>query len=135
MLWHFRAQKDINVMRHPVDSSAWCCADSFCPEFAKEARNVTLGIATDDFNPNGCFGLNYSCWPVILCPYNLPPSMCMKREFFMLCLLISDPRASGKDIDVYLQPLIEELKELWNDGVMTFDSFTGSEFLMRARLL
>ncbi|XP_026420666.1 uncharacterized protein LOC113316735 [Papaver somniferum] len=88
MLWHFRAQKDINVMRHPVDSSAWRCADSFFPVFAKEARNVTLG-----------------------------------------------PRAPGKDIDVYLQPLIEELKELWNDGVMTFDSFTGSEFLMRARLL
>ncbi|XP_026410872.1 uncharacterized protein LOC113306110 [Papaver somniferum] len=135
MLWHFRAQKDINVMRHPVDSSAWRCADSFCPEFAKEARNVTLGIATDGFNPNGCFGLNYSCWPVILCSYNLPPSMCMKREFSMLCLLISGPRAPGKDIDVYLQPLIEELKELWNVGVMTFDSFTGSEFLMRARLL
>ncbi|XP_026433102.1 uncharacterized protein LOC113330515 [Papaver somniferum] len=122
-------------MRHPVDSSAWRCADSFFPEFSKEARNVTLGIATDGFNPNGCFGLNYSCWPVILCPYNLPPSMCMKREFSMLCLLISGPRAPGKDIDVYLQPLIEELKELWNDGVMTFDSFTGSEFLMRARLL
>ncbi|XP_026458781.1 uncharacterized protein LOC113359345 [Papaver somniferum] len=130
-----RAQKDINVMRHPVDSSAWRCADSFFPEFSKEARNVTLGIATDGFNPNGCFGLNYSCWPVILCPYNLPPSMGMKREFSMLCLLISGPRAPGKDIDVYLQPLIEELKELWNDGVMTFDSFTGSEFLMRARLL
>ncbi|XP_026459461.1 uncharacterized protein LOC113360133 [Papaver somniferum] len=135
MLWHFRAQKDINVMRHPVDSSAWRCADSFFPEFAKEARNVTLGIATDGFNPYGCFGLNYSCWPVFLCPYNLPPSMCMKREFSMLCLLISGPRAPGKDIDVYLQPLIEELKELRNDGVMTFDSFTGSEFLMRARLL
>ncbi|XP_026459565.1 uncharacterized protein LOC113360250 [Papaver somniferum] len=135
MLWNFRAQKDINVMRHPVDSSSWHCADSFYSEFSKEARNVTLGIATDGFNPNGCFGLNFSCWPVILCPYNLPPSMCMKREFSMLCFLISGPRAPGKDIDVYLQPLIEELKELWNDGVMTFDNFTGSEFLMRSRLL
>ncbi|XP_026452087.1 uncharacterized protein LOC113352488 [Papaver somniferum] len=61
--------------------------------------------------------------------------MCMKREFCMLCLLISGPREPGKDIDVYLQPLIEELKELWNDGVMTFDSFTKSEFLLKARLL
>ncbi|XP_026455351.1 uncharacterized protein LOC113356433 [Papaver somniferum] len=92
MLWHSRAQKDINLMRHPVDSSSLCRADNFCPEFTKEARNVTLGIATDGFNPNGCFCLNYSCWSVILCPYNHPTSMCMKREFSMLCLLISGPR-------------------------------------------
>ncbi|XP_026415827.1 uncharacterized protein LOC113311195 [Papaver somniferum] len=78
MLWHSRVQRDVNVMCHPVDSTAWRCADNFCPEFAKEARNVTPGIATDGFNPNG-------------------------------------PRAPGKDIDVYLQLLIEELKELWND--------------------
>ncbi|XP_026384808.1 uncharacterized protein LOC113280396 [Papaver somniferum] len=135
MIWHSRAQKDVNIMRHPVDSTAWRCTDKFCPEFAKEARNVTLWIATDGFNPNGCFGLNYSCWLVILCPYNLPPSMCMKRKFSMLCLLISVPRAPGKDIDVYLQPLIEELKELWNNSVMTFDSFTKSEFMLKERFL
>ncbi|XP_026398882.1 uncharacterized protein LOC113294722 [Papaver somniferum] len=135
MLWHFRAQKDICVMRHPVDSSAWHCADNLCLEFAKGAQNITLRITTDGFNPNGCFGLSYSCWPMILYPYNLPPSMCMKREFSMLCLLISGLRAPSKRIDVYLQSLIEELKELWNEGVMTFDSFTNSEFLMRARLL
>ncbi|XP_026439681.1 uncharacterized protein LOC113338483 [Papaver somniferum] len=135
MLWHSRAQKDAHIMRHPVDSTTWRCADNFCPEFAKESQNVTLGISTDGFNPNGCFGLNYSCWPVILCLYNLAPSMCMKREFSMLFLLISGPRAPGKDIDVYLQPLIDKLKELWNDGVMTFDNFTKSEFLLKARLL
>ncbi|XP_026419434.1 uncharacterized protein LOC113315360 [Papaver somniferum] len=135
MLWNSRAQRDVNVMRHPMDSTAWRCADNLCPEFSKEARNVTLGIATDGFNPNGCFAMNDSCWPVILCPYNLPPSVCMKHEFSMLCLLISGPRAPGKDIDVYLQPLIEELKELSNDGVMAFDSFTDSEFLLKARLL
>jgi len=27
----------------------------------------------------------------------------------------------GNDIDVYLEPLISELKELWFDGVQTFD--------------
>ncbi|KAA0048563.1 uncharacterized protein E5676_scaffold600G002050 [Cucumis melo var. makuwa] len=27
----------------------------------------------------------------------------------------------GKELDVYLQPLIDELKELWNNGVRTFD--------------
>ncbi|XP_026428097.1 uncharacterized protein LOC113323968 [Papaver somniferum] len=69
MLWNSRAQKDVNIMRHPVDSTA------------------------------------------------------------------TRPKSTSKDIDVYLQPLIDELKELWYDGVMTFDSFTKSEFLLKARLL
>lgn len=59
----------------------------------------------------------------------------MKREFSILVLLISGPRAPGKYIDVYLEPLIEELIVLWNEGVLTYDSFSKTEFVMRARLL
>ncbi|XP_026431852.1 uncharacterized protein LOC113329072 [Papaver somniferum] len=43
MTWHSREKSDINVMRHPVDSSAWRCADSFSPEFAKEQGMLHLG--------------------------------------------------------------------------------------------
>ena len=53
--------------------------------------------------------------------YNLPPWMSMKPEYCMLSLLIPGPRSPGNDIDVYLQPLIEELKELWELGVETCD--------------
>jgi len=38
-------------------------------------------------------------------------------------------------IDVYLQPLIDELKHLWEVGVQTYDSFTKQNFCMRASLL
>ena len=55
----------------------------------------------------------YNTWPVVLIPYNLPPLMCMKQQFFMLSLLIPGPTAPRNDIDVYLQPLIYELQELW----------------------
>lgn len=134
MIWHYVAQSCINIMRHPVNSSAWRCADRLSPELAKEPRHVTLGISTDGFNPNGCFGGSHSCWPVIVKPYNLAPSMCMKREFSILVLLISGPREPGKDIDVYLAPRIEELITLWK-GVLTYDSFKKSEFVMRSRLL
>ncbi|CAM8882783.1 unnamed protein product [Rhodiola kirilowii] len=41
----------------------------------------------------------------------------MKRKYMMLSLLISGPRQPGNDIDVYLAPLIEDLKLLWNEGV------------------
>ncbi|XP_027912627.1 uncharacterized protein LOC114172228 [Vigna unguiculata] len=39
------------------------------------------------------------------------------------------------DIDVYLRPLIEELKELWNTGVETFDSHKKEVFHMHATIL
>ncbi|XP_026453753.1 uncharacterized protein LOC113355176 [Papaver somniferum] len=133
MTWHSRAKSDINIMRHPIDSSAWRCADSFSPEFSKEPRNVTLGISTDDFNPNGCFGLA-RCWPVIICIYNLPSSLYMKPEFSLLSLLVSGPKAPSKNFDVYLEILVDELKKLW-DGVLAFDAFSKTEFLMRSWLL
>ncbi|GJV51766.1 hypothetical protein Tco_1447507 [Tanacetum coccineum] len=41
---------------------------------------------------------------------------------FMLTLLIPGPKSPGKDIDVYLRPLIDDLKDLWaKPGVETID--------------
>ena len=45
----------------------------------------------------------------------------MKRPSFMLLLVIPGPFSPRNDIDVYLQTLIEELKELWDVGVETYD--------------
>ncbi|TYK21769.1 GDSL esterase/lipase [Cucumis melo var. makuwa] len=39
---------------------------------------------------------------------------CKKESNFFMSLLIPDLRSPGREIDIYLQPLIEELKELWN---------------------
>jgi hypothetical protein len=39
------------------------------------------------------------------------------------------------DIDVYLQPLIEELQELWNVEVRSFDVSKRKHFMMRAQLM
>ena len=41
----------------------------------------------------------------------------------MLSLLISRPKQSGNDLDVYLAPLIDDLKSLLNVGVETYDAF------------
>ncbi|GJS48091.1 hypothetical protein Tco_0598212 [Tanacetum coccineum] len=79
-------------------------------DFAAEPRNVRLGLAADGFNPFGNLSQSYSMWPVILTTYNLPPWLCMKESSFMLTLLIPGPKSSGKDIDVYLRPLIDDLK-------------------------
>ena len=35
--------------------------------------------------------------------------------------MISGPKQPGNDIDVYLNPLLEDFKLLWVDGVEVFD--------------
>nr|GEU48923.1 hypothetical protein [Tanacetum cinerariifolium] len=79
-------------------------------DFTKEPRNVRLGLAADGFNPFGNLSQAYNMWLVILTTYNLPPWLCMKESSFMLTLLIPGPKSLGKDIDVYLRPLIKDLK-------------------------
>ncbi|KAL6327397.1 hypothetical protein AAG906_019710 [Vitis piasezkii] len=110
------------VLRHPEDSEVWKDFDNQYPWFAQDARNVRLGLATDVCG-------------IVLVPYNMPPWKCMKESFFMMSLLIPGPHAPGKDIDIYLRPLVDELKELWHDGVHTFDMSSGDYFRMHACLL
>ena len=59
----------------------------------------------------------------------------MKDPFFMMSLLIPGHRAPGFDIDVFLRPLIDELKELWKVGVETYDASNGQNFQLHAALL
>ena len=59
----------------------------------------------------------------------------MKRKFVMLTMLISGPKQPGNDIDVYLAPLIEDLKMFWEEGVECFDGSREETFTLRALLL
>ena len=59
----------------------------------------------------------------------------MKQTSFILSLIIPGLKSPGMDTDVYLQPLIEELQELWNVGVCTFDASNKTSFVMRAELM
>ena len=60
----------------------------------------------------------------------------MKPEYLMLSLLIPDPQSPGKDMDVFLQALVEELKDLWESGIETRDAANDRKvFKMRAALL
>ncbi|XP_051133097.1 uncharacterized protein LOC127252810 [Andrographis paniculata] len=135
MRWHAEGRVDDGKMRHPADSPAWKSFDHRYPTFSEEIRNVRLGLATDGFNPFGNMSVSYSIWPVVLVIYNLPPWLCMKQPSFILSTIIDGPHGPGDRIDVFLQPLIDELKELWYDGVRTYDASTKEDFQMRAALL
>ena len=104
-------------------------------DFSKEPRNVRFGLATDGFNPFRNMNLSYSIWPIILIPYNVPPWICMKETNFFLSVIVPGRKAPGKDIDVYLQLVVDELKELWKNGVLVYDSHIGRKFRVYAALL
>lgn len=135
MVWHAERRQVDGVLRHPADSPAWEKLDSLDPSFGSEPRNVRLGLASDGFNPFGMMSLSHSTWPVIISVYNLPPWLCMKQPYLMLSLLIPGPKSPGNDIDIYLQPLVEELKTLWEHGLPTFDAVKKETFIMRAAVL
>ena len=59
----------------------------------------------------------------------------MKTPYLMLTLLIHDPSSPDKDIDVFLRPLVDELKELWDDRVIVKDSISQRNFKLCASLL
>ena len=99
-------------MCHPADGEAWKHFDEVYSDFAKDERNLRLGLATDGFNPFSEQNSRYSMWPVFVVPYNLPPWACMQESNFMMALLIPGPKSPGKDFDIFLEPLIE----VFNDG-------------------
>ncbi|XP_074336335.1 uncharacterized protein LOC141673484 [Apium graveolens] len=121
----------------PADSPSWRNIDYRWPAIGSDARNNRLALSADGINPhtNGLTN-KYSCWPIVLETYNLPPWLCMRRKFMMLTILVSGPHEPGNDVDVYLQPLIDDLKKLWEEGEPNvYDAYTKSYFTIKAILL
>ncbi|XP_073121393.1 uncharacterized protein [Henckelia pumila] len=135
LTWHAETTRVAGQLRHPSDSPSWRLVDHMWPDFESEPRNLRLALAADGINPHSNLSSRYSCWPVMLTTYNLPPSMCMKRKFIMLTMLISGPKQPGNDIDVYLEVLVEDLQRLWEgvDGV--YDAYRRQFFTLKAVLL
>jgi hypothetical protein len=66
---------------------------------------------------------DHNTWPVILSMYNIPTYLCQKRKYLFLTVLISSPRQLGIDIDVFLEPVMEEFDKPWRVGAPMFDAF------------
>nr|ABG65965.1 transposon protein, putative, CACTA, En/Spm sub-class [Oryza sativa Japonica Group] len=123
MRWHAEERQQDGMLRHPADSSQWRNIDRKFKEFGKDARNIRFGLSTDGMNPFGEMSSGHSTWPVTICIYNLPPGYARRGS----------PKQPDNDIDVYLRPLVEDLKLLWkNEGVPVWDEDKQEEFNLRA---
>jgi hypothetical protein len=128
--WHKEGLVSDGKMRYTSDSEAWKHVDRKYEWFALDARNIRLGLASDGFNLFWMQNVTYTTWPVVLIPYNLPSWLCQKQPYWIPGL-----KSPGMSIDVYLRPLIEELKELWDNGVETWDEKDKKNFKLHAILL
>ena len=68
-------------------------------------------------------------------PYNLPPELCMTSQYIFLTCIIPGPRNPKVLIDVYLQPLIDELNLLWHEGVELYNVSMKQNFRLHATLM
>jgi hypothetical protein len=121
-------------MLHPCHGEAWKQFDANHPDFEEDARNVRLGFAIDGFTSYKLNAASYSCWPVFWVPYNLPPGVCMKPEYIFLAMVIPELEHPRKNLSILLQPLVDELLQLWT-GVETWDASVKQKLTMRAAYL
>ncbi|XP_071708869.1 uncharacterized protein [Rutidosis leptorrhynchoides] len=121
--WHAEDRKNDGKMRHVADSLQWKNFDKDFKEFGDEIRNIRFGLSSDGINPFGDLSSRHSTWPILLCIYNLPPWLCMKKKYIMMSLLIQGLKQPGNDIDVYLQPLVDEMMELWSTGIHVYNAY------------
>jgi hypothetical protein len=74
----------------------------------------------------------HSTWPVIMCIYNLSPWLFHQRKYLLLTTLISGPKQAGIDIDVFLEPLMEDMQNLLEHGVNVWDEYKKEHFNLKA---
>lgn len=105
--------------------------DSLQRLYFDQETDIALGICTDGF----CvFDMrNLSAWPILLINYNLPPEIHYKLENFIPVGIIPGPKGV-KDINSFLEPLVEELIEL-AQGVRATDVVNERTLALRAHLI
>jgi hypothetical protein len=64
--------------------------------------------------------------------YNLPSWLCHNRKYLLLTTLISGPKQAGIDIDIFLEPLMEDIQKLWEHGVNVCDEYKKEHFNLKA---
>nr|AAM08850.1 Putative tnp2 transposase [Oryza sativa Japonica Group] len=106
MCWHEEGHKKDGMIRHPADARQWINFDAQYREFAKDPRNIRFALSIDGVNPFGDMSSSHSTWP--------------------------GPRQSGIDIDVFLEPLLEDIADLWKEGLKVWDEYLREYFTMKA---
>jgi Transposase family tnp2 len=95
--------------------------------FFEDPRDIALAFSTD--------GLAFftvgtdSVWPLLLINLNLRPAERFKKHNLILCGIIPGPK-NPKDIQSFLRPIVDELKQLTIGINNVYDAFTKTHFTL-----
>jgi hypothetical protein len=115
-------------MLHHFDGEAWKQFNRVYPQFFLKPWNICVGLYTNEFNLFGSFVAPYFYWSVILIIFNL-------LEFMFLSMFIHDSNIPGRNINSFLQALINELKQLWSSETLMYDVSRKQTFQMMTALI
>ena len=114
MQWNAQNKSTDGKQRFVADSKMWMEFDSIWPDLSQYRHNMRLGLALDGVNLFSDQSTKWSTWKAFLINYNLPLGLETKPFFLMLSLIIPRNKSVTSDtIDVYLEPLFDEIAELW----------------------
>ena len=132
-LYSNKRKKGNAKLRHPVDARQRKKFDErYYLEIKKDPRNFRLVLSTNGMNLFVERTSTHNTWPVILTMYNLPIWLSQKRKYLQLSILIQGPKHPGIDIDIFLEPLMQEMETLWKEGINIVDGFMQQPFNLRA---
>jgi hypothetical protein len=93
--------------------------DTWPDKFKDLIQILLLSISMDGVNTYSPQNTNYFVCPLVVINNNNPPWLSMKNQHLVLDLIVSG-RRQVKRMDVYLQPLINEFKKLW-EGIHVYN--------------
>jgi hypothetical protein len=134
MIWHAApdGHKKDGKLQHHADARQWKTIDLKHHEFSNDRRNVRFVISADGMNPFGEMMNPHSTWLVIISLFSIPSWLCQNRKYLMLTILVFGLKQVGIDIDVFLEPLMEDMHKLWEEGVRVWDAYREESFTLYA---
>jgi hypothetical protein len=121
--WDDECKVDNDNIAHPADCSQWKDFDDNHKDFSQDPRNVQFTLSMDRMNPFNERMSDHNTWPMILTMYNIPTYLSQKRKYLFLTVPVSGPKQPGIDIDVFLEPVMQEFERLWRYREPMYDAF------------
>jgi hypothetical protein len=126
MSWHASDEhKNDGKIRHLDDGKHWQDFNENYLDFANEPINIRFTLSTEGMNPFAETSSKHSTWRWSSPSTTLLHGWCWSESTFLLTILISRPTQSRVDMDVFLEPLMEET------GVQMLDEYHKDSFMLR----
>jgi hypothetical protein len=125
----YRSRK--NSIRDIYDGDLW--KEVFKKHFGESEHNLAFALSNDPIE-TGKHTKN-TVMPILLIILNLPPELRIRSDMMILNALIPKPEGSSYNLQIMLQPLLEELLDFYKAAQKFWNAHLMCEISLRACLL